>query len=321
MMTCSHGWTWGGVAHWAAARLANDALSPATSKQIKQILSSDETLMSVSTIPDSWRYQPAWKHTYDYHFDTVSANVSYLDQLKTLDSTNVSKGGATQSVLQALKILKNRKFNSNTASVRVALIFLVHFVGDLHQPLHIGVPGDKGGNAVLVNWMGKETNLHAIWDSEMIMTHHADILSGSEIIQNSKIYAQYLKKTFHNAMEPDHALRSMAPQLIFSDDEVQDWVNEGIELRDQLYVGYDQNQKQYQEQFGVAQDFRVYLAGQRLGRILNGLFDSAYDLAIEGRFRKLIEQIVGKIDQIIKLTPQSQQAKALYDLDNSYAKN
>lgn len=321
MMTCTHGWTWGGVGHWAVARLANDALSQPAGKQIKQILYSDETLMSVSTLPDSWRYQTGWKHTYDYHFDTIAAGVSYLNQLKTLDPIIVAKGGATQAVLQALKILKNRKFNNNTASIRVALIFLIHFVSDLHQPLHIGVPGDKGGNAVLVNWMGNDTNLHAIWDTEMIMTHHSDILFGNEIINNSKIYAQYLKKNFHNAMEPAQLHKHAAQQLIFSDDEVQDWVNEGVTLRDQLYIGYDKDQQQYQDDFGDAQDFRVYLAGQRLGRMLNGLFDPGYDLTIEGRFRKMIEQIVGKIDQIIKLTPQPQQTEALYDLDNPYAKN
>ena len=321
MMIAPHGWTWGGIGHWTVARIADDSLSRIAENEIKQVLSSDETLMSVSTMPDSWRYKNEWKHTYEYHFDTIQVGKSYLDQLKLLDSATINKGGVTQAVLQAVKILKNRKFNSNKDSIRTALIFLVHFVGDIHQPLHLGRPGDKGGNDVTLNWMGKKTNLHAIWDTEMIVTNHNDILSGNETMNNSKVYAQYLINKFQNAMEPtpihDHHDRG----VVFSDDEIADWVAEGIELRDQLYVGYNGNQSQYQKKFGPAQDFRIYLAGQRLGRILNGLFDAQNDLTIQGRFRQMIEQIVGKIDQIIKLAPQYQANARLSDLDNSHAEN
>jgi len=45
---------------------------------------------------------------------------------------------------------------------------LVHFMGDLHQPMHIGRKEDKGGNSIQVEWFGRGTNLHSVWDSKMI---------------------------------------------------------------------------------------------------------------------------------------------------------
>jgi hypothetical protein len=49
-----------------------------------------------------------------------------------------------------------------------ALRFLVHLVGDLHQPLHVGDNGDRGGNDVPVTWEGRSTNLHSVWDSSIL---------------------------------------------------------------------------------------------------------------------------------------------------------
>ena len=54
--------------------------------------------------------------------------------------------------------------NASLADKQTALRFIVHLVGDLHQPLHVGKCCDKGGNDVKVTWFGKPTNLHAVWD-------------------------------------------------------------------------------------------------------------------------------------------------------------
>jgi hypothetical protein len=49
-----------------------------------------------------------------------------------------------------------------------ALLFLAHFVGDVHQPLHVGFTSDAGGNTILVHWYRRKYNLHHIWDNEII---------------------------------------------------------------------------------------------------------------------------------------------------------
>ena len=58
---------------------------------------------------------------------------------------------------------------------------LVHFVGDLHQPLHLGKKEDKGGNDIDILWFGKKSNLHRLWDSDII---DSSKFSFSELSQN-----------------------------------------------------------------------------------------------------------------------------------------
>ena len=50
----------------------------------------------------------------------------------------------------------------------MALKFLIHFVGDVHQPMHVGRDGDRGGNNITVEWFGRTSNLHSVWDSGII---------------------------------------------------------------------------------------------------------------------------------------------------------
>ena len=53
-------------------------------------------------------------------------------------------------------------------SKQEALRFLVHFVGDIHQPLHVGRRADRGGNSIPVTLFGQETNLHSVWDTGLV---------------------------------------------------------------------------------------------------------------------------------------------------------
>ena len=61
----------------------------------------------------------------------------------------------------------------------MALKFLVHFIGDMHQPLHVGRGEDRGGNSIRVRWFGESRNLHSVWDSAIIASEN---LSFSEFV-------------------------------------------------------------------------------------------------------------------------------------------
>ncbi|WOK93479.1 endonuclease 2 [Canna indica] len=60
--------------------------------------------------------------------------------------------------------------SSNEYNLTESLMFLAHFIGDIHQPLHAGFEEDRGGNSILVNWYQTRTNLHHIWDSDILET-------------------------------------------------------------------------------------------------------------------------------------------------------
>ena len=69
-----------------------------------------------------------------------------------------------------IKTLSEQIKNKNTSDKdrKIALMFLIHIVGDMAQPMHTGRAGDLGGNKIDVIYFGKKTNLHSVWDSDLI---------------------------------------------------------------------------------------------------------------------------------------------------------
>ena len=86
------------------------------------------------------------------------------------------------------------KDNSDTER-SIALKLLVHFIADMHQPMHCGRPNDRGGNDVKVKWFGSSTNLHHVWDSDLI---NYTKLSYSELAIFAVHYSQAQQSTLHS---------------------------------------------------------------------------------------------------------------------------
>ncbi len=115
---------------------------------------------------------------------TLAQAANWMDAIKSDKSKNfmkpwhyinLEKGAKTMPegdniVTMLNKTIKElgQKQNLNDEEIKTKLLILFHLVGDLHQPLHVGYPEDKGGNKIQVNFYGKGTNLHSIWDTEII---------------------------------------------------------------------------------------------------------------------------------------------------------
>ena len=78
-----------------------------------------------------------------------------------------------------------RSDSASTEDKILALKFLVHLVGDIHQPLHVGRKADKGGNGVRVKYYGRTTNLHAVWDGAMIEQEKLTYLEFTKLLDNA----------------------------------------------------------------------------------------------------------------------------------------
>jgi hypothetical protein len=155
---------WGGEGHRLVARVAYAQLTPAAKEQVAAILAPGATLMSISSWADDVRRER--RETGPWHYVDIPVTAKHLDMQR-----DCPKGDCVLT-----KITDFRKTLADSSATpearREALMFLVHFVGDMHQPLHCSDNKDKGGNDVKTVFFGNPSNLHSVWDSGLIGRMH-----------------------------------------------------------------------------------------------------------------------------------------------------
>jgi hypothetical protein len=153
---CWPAFGWGPEGHDLVARTAQAQLTSAARARINKILQPGETLVSISSWAD--RYRIAHPETGPWHYIDIPIANAHL---------NMSRDCAKDDcVVARIEQFRDRLKNPATppAERREALLFLVHFVGDMHQPLHSSNNQDRGGNETQVVFQGRGTNLHSLWD-------------------------------------------------------------------------------------------------------------------------------------------------------------
>lgn len=157
---------WGAMGHRLVAALAADELSPAARTEVTRLLEgeADPTLPGISTWADDLReHDPdLGRRSSTWHY------VNLGEEQCTYDVARDCKGGncVVEAIAAQVSALGDR--TRSRAERAQALKFVVHFVGDIHQPLHAGYAHDKGGNTVQVSIDGRGTNLHSLWDSKLL---------------------------------------------------------------------------------------------------------------------------------------------------------
>ncbi len=149
---------WGRVGHRAIAIVAEERLSPAARRTVKRLLDGG-SLADASTWADSIR--PERPETSPWHY----VNIPVIDSVYRPDRY-CPHGCVVTAYTTQLEILSDR--SRPTAERTEALRWVVHLLEDLHQPLHAGDRGDRGGNDVQVTFHGRRTNLHWLWDTQLL---------------------------------------------------------------------------------------------------------------------------------------------------------
>jgi len=235
---------WGPIGHRIVGRVAQDHLSEAAARGVEAILGS-ESLAQAATWPDEIRSDPAWDKAKPWHFISIDDGETYETTAKDPAGDVVEAIGRFTKVLQDPQSSQEQKVE--------ALRFLVHFVGDVHQPLHVGRRADRGGNSINVTWFGEKTNLHQVWDEKIIQS---DQLSYSELADFIDHPTDTEVRTWQESGPVDWATESQAVRARVYDiadgklSYVYAYVNDPLVRR------------------------RLLQAGVRLAGILNTLFDS-----------------------------------------------
>lgn len=245
---------WGVVGHRAVGRIAENHLSPGARREVARLL-GHETLALVSTWPDEIRSDPQYSATAAWHYINVPIGLAYpafAGQL-TAGPAPAAPTNAYTALLQMRRDLKDPK---KTAEEKlVTLKFLVHLVGDVHQPLHVGHADDRGGNSILVSWRGHDTNLHSIWDGDIV---------------------EYPGLTFTEmATAYDHATPAQIKQ--WQKDDMTTWLFESYQLCTPVYAAAAANPKldyHFYPTFGPTAEQQILKAGIRLAGVLNEIFSN-----------------------------------------------
>ncbi|WZZ46706.1 hypothetical protein YC2023_042965 [Brassica napus] len=153
---------WGVDGHYAVCKIAQSYFEEKTLVAVKKILPAyaNGELAAVCSWPDEIKRRPEWSWTYALHFVNTPDNECNYEYSRDCHNDKCVTGAIFNYTSQLMF-----QFHYNLTE---ALMFVSHFMGDIHQPLHEGFVGDQGGNKIKLNWYEQETNLHRVWDNKII---------------------------------------------------------------------------------------------------------------------------------------------------------
>jgi len=235
---------WGKTGHRATGEIAQKHLTKKAQKAIKDLLGG-HSLAFVSNYGDEIKSDNKFRKYSPWHYVSFPFDKTYDTQPKS------EKGDLMVAIQTCIDVLKNQV--SSREDKIFHLKMLVHFIGDLHQPLHIGLSEDKGGNDFQVRWFNSGTNLHTVWDSKMIDGYG---MSYTELADNAKpISKNQLKE-----------LQKGTPY---------DWMYESRELCKDIYKRTEIGEKLRYRYSYIYMDtvrFQIQKGGIRLAVLLNDIF-------------------------------------------------
>jgi hypothetical protein len=168
---------WGQTGHQIVATVAARGLSPAAAKQVNVLLGG-QSLADVAPLPDQWRKTDTQES--GWHYVNIPKSDTAYDATRDCPPQQSEVGNdCAVAAIEHFKTVLADTTQSNDTRAK-ALTFIVHFIGDVHQPLHDADNNDEGGNKVAVTWFGAAThtysgdsnpvpwNLHAVWDDAII---------------------------------------------------------------------------------------------------------------------------------------------------------
>jgi hypothetical protein len=251
---------WSKQGHQLVGELAQSGLTPAARAQVDLLLAGepDPTLAGVAVWADEIRSQGTalGRRSLRWHFINFERGACVYAPARDCPDGNCVVG----AINAQRAILADR--GQSAQARREALKFLVHFVGDAHQPLHAGYRHDRGGNDFQLNYRGsgapdgEGTNLHGVWDYWLVRSAGLD----------NDDYAAHLR-----------SLPLPADPAAGSDNPAAEWAMESCRLIDAQAI-YPPSRKitdAYLDQHRPLAEQRIRQAGARLAALINSALDPA----------------------------------------------
>jgi hypothetical protein len=160
LLAVSPGFSWHDKGHRVVAIIAQANLTPEAKKRVQEILPLGTTLADAAVWPD---YEGRKVGDLDpLHYVSIPDGATGYDQARDCPEKNC--------MVEALRWFLSSIADENAPVVmrRIALRYVTHLVGDMHQPLHAGRATDRGGTDITVTYRNQITNLHFFWDQDLV---------------------------------------------------------------------------------------------------------------------------------------------------------
>ena len=233
---------WGQTGHRVIGQIAYNHLSKNVRKQIAEILDGQSIAM-VSNFMDEIKSEPKYDSLGPWHYCTIPDGEAYTNAPEEGDAILAIRTYVTQ--------LKSGNYTK--AEEAFALKCLIHLIGDIHQPLHVGNGTDRGGNDLKVTYFWEPSNLHRVWDSGII---DGKSLSYTEYVEwidtDSKTNVDQWKK-----------------------DDIMVWAAESMSYRTQIYDLPTDKKINYRYNYDNIStvNMRLLKAGIRLASVLEDIYN------------------------------------------------
>ena len=243
------GSAWGVTGHRIVGQIADEYLTKKAKAEIAKILGF-ESIAIASNWPDFAKSNPAYNYLSTWHYVNLKSGLSF-DEVQHFLTADTATDAYTKINFMVNEFKTNRLLSAETKQLYVRL--LIHIIGDIHQPMHLGRPDDRGGNAVKVKWFSDESNLHSVWDSKLIDFQQ---LSFTE-------YANAINHT------------TLAQRKAWQQQTLVEWIYDTYGLTEKVYAETKPDQRldyQYNFKFIAPLNDQLVKGGVHLAGIFNDIF-------------------------------------------------
>lgn len=238
---------WGQKGHDVVAYIAEKHLTEKTMHAVDSILNG-QSMVYWSNWLDNASHTSKYKYTKTWHYKNIDANQAFED------APVHQQGDIVTALTTQIDILKSSTTIKQDAAL--ALRMVIHLIGDLHQPMHMGHLSDLGGNKWPVKFFNRDNNLHSVWDSSILESAH-----------------KWSYTEWQNQI--DRVTPELEKELVSGC--VTDWAKETHELATTVYDKTEQGYNisyDYVAEWAPTIEIQLLKGGLRLAHILNSVYDS-----------------------------------------------
>lgn len=237
---------WSQKGHDVVAYVAECHLTAAAADSVAAILDGKSAVYWANWL-DNASHTPEYAYTKTWHYKNVDADETY-------ESAKLNPSGdVVSAVREQITVLSGSKSTKEQKSL--ALKILIHLLGDMHQPMHLGHLSDLGGNLTKVCFFDMDTDLHSAWDSSIVNSCH------------DWSYTEWQRQI--DLLTPEQQIAEAAGN-------VDDWARQTCEVADSVYDYFPPGTKisyNHIAWWTPVIEQQLERGGIRLARILNALFD------------------------------------------------